>query len=392
MPIIEPPLIAPEKDLGAIVPKAPYHPTSLRKFQIDRAALQQTLEKLGGAREKAALDWFWSWCNDRNLDRAAVGSLLQKGDGPETYSYDSIYQLLNGNRIDQGANIMPMIEAIEAFRLSVASHLPEGGLLDTKTRRDIHATLTRTMETGRVSFIFGNMASGKSVSGHDFCRMNPGAIMVGMPDGGRKSEFLRILARRCAVNLYYSANLLSEIVMDQFREGMLLVVDDADNAFGSGSGVAGVHTLNWIRDLREKRRCGVAFIMDHYGKQQMTKGKNALRLRRLFRRRLKELELPNVPCRADRALFSASVGLPPAPNEEIVLEFTGEDGRKHSFKQNPAWLEKDFLGRDDGGLMLWLDLLKAGQEDAKRRRKTFTWAFVLKAYAEFMSTEPEEED
>src|SRR4051794_22535155 len=82
------------------------------RFGIGRDRVNEAIADLSPV-DGETIEWFWSYCAQRNLGRDRVGELLLKPNGRDRYSPDAVYQLLTGKRMKEGANISPMLRAIE---------------------------------------------------------------------------------------------------------------------------------------------------------------------------------------------------------------------------------------------------------------------------------------
>lgn len=374
---------------------APAHVSSQRKFMIGRDALN--VDGLAPSQSQD-VKWFWSYCRDRDLGRAQLDRLLKKSNGKSYYSYDSIYQLFTGRRAEAGANLDPLCESIAEFRRMVDAQPVRDGFKETRLAEQIWKYAKTARDRQTIGFVVGNFAIGKSTAFEELSRRAPAdTVYVRMPTRGHLNHFLQNIARKLAMGDRQTVLDLSDRVIDSFKPGMLLIVDEADQCFASVRNMLGLATLDFLRELWDRARCGIVLVMDHAGRDNVLKGPHKLRLQRLWRRRLPMMQLPNAPCREDLALFAAGFGLPPATDEKIVVKVrtVDEEGeeRMSEHTDSPLRLQNAVLRDANGGLFVWLGILADAKEMAVEARRAIGWGAVIKAHASFIAAElePEEE-
>lgn len=351
--------------------------TNQPRFRIGRDALDFT----GLTDEQRSnAEWLWTYCNARQLGTAEVGKLILKGIGPETYTYESLYQFWTGRRAKQGVDLGPMGEAIGAFRRKVDSVPVHNGYVKTRMGGEIQGYALKARDRQMVGFLIGKMTVGKTTPLQELARQDPSVIYVRMPTAGTRARLLEKLAAKLGMGVSQSVGDLSQRVIDSFDEKMVLVVDEADQAFNSTKISAGLSTLDFLRELWDTARCGIVLVMDDAGRDHFQNGLHKKRLGRLWRRRLPVLQLPDVPYEDDLALFAAQYGLPPAPEKAIEVEVKDERGRVVSrHKDAPRRLQDAVVARD--GLLIWLSLLEDAHTEAKAKGRAVTWGAVIKSHA-----------
>jgi DNA transposition AAA+ family ATPase len=364
--------------------------TSARKFRIGADSLD--LSALDEEQRDDA-QWLWRYCVDRDIGRTQIETLLRKANGRGYYSYDSIYQLLTGRRGEAEANPEPICRAITDFRRMIDAQPVAGGFKETRLARQLWDYCDRARQRQLVGFIFGNMTIGKTTALEEKARRDSKATFVRMPTRGHLNHFLKVIARKRNMGDRQTVNDLRDRIIDSFDSDELLIIDEADQVFSSVRHVLGLATLDFIRELWDRARCGIVFVMDHSGRDALLRGANKQRLGRLWRRRLPALNLPESPYREDLDLFAASYGLPPATDEEITVgtTYTDDDGRQHksTLTQSPLKLQRSVLRSADGGLIVWLGILEDAKAIAAESKRAITWGAVIKAHALFVASESE---
>jgi DNA transposition AAA+ family ATPase len=355
-----------------------------RKFLIGRDKVD--LDGLA-AQQRADVEWLWKYCRDRDLDREQLDSLVLKDNGKEAYSYDSLYQLFTGRRVKAGVDVAPICDAIAAFRRQVDAQPVTHGFIKTRMAGELWAYVKRAQQRQAVGFVFGDWAVGKTTPMEELARHDASVTYVRMPTRGHLRELLRNLATKLAMGDQQTVHDLSSRVINAFGPGDVLVIDEADQAFTAMKKSLGLATLDFLRELWDKARCGIVLVMDTAGRDQFLRGENKARLQRLWRRRLPMLQLPSVPYADDLVLFAAKFGLPPATAEEIEITYVDLGGVKRKHRDAPARLQHAVLSDSDGGLFVWLNMLADARAEADALKRPVTWGAVIKAHAAFVAAE-----
>ena len=360
------------------------------RFNIGRDSLERAVSELPED-QRSALEKFWLYCNEHHVDRNKMRTLLKKPNGG-FYSTDSIYQALTGRRTEAGANLATFCRSIEQFLRQVQPGTGPSKFIKTQLATAIWQYCDRVKELCAFGFIFGNMSIGKTDAAIEKKRNDPEALYTRTPTRGHLNHFLQEVAPALAMGDRQTVANLRRRVMEGLPK--LWIIDEADQCFASIRNGWGLATLDFIREAWDYRRrigkpIGIVLVMDHYGRDQLIAGKSSDRLKRLWRRRYRALQLPNTLSSRDLAKFAAAVDLPPAPNEEITVRakvVTGEgEEQTKSFTENPATLQKDVVA--DHGLGIWKQILSDAKAIAKEQGRTIAWGAVIKAHAIFEAEE-----
>lgn len=358
-----------------------------KRFNIPGDQIRKAIEDLPNDQRDVIL-WFYQWCRKLDLSRSELGNVLKKPGGGGFYSQDSIIQLLTGGRIRRGENIDPLLEAITALR-KVEDHRAgqkNSGFIETRLFREIEKRSLKALHRQRIMFIFGDSQIGKTESLLEVQRRhNHGqTIYIETPTGGGVGGFIYALAKQFAIptKMGYRASLRDRVI-NSFDSRMLLIVDEAHRCLRPGS-MAGIEVFSFIRELWNRRKCGIVLSLTNEGRDQFLHGPHAAQLAQLWRRRITPLQLPNVPPDDDAALFAQAYGLPEATDENITIRvsYTDEHGRTQAknHSDNPLRLQRDVLKSE--GLGVWIGILQDAADMAQDQKKTITWGAVLKAHAQ----------
>ena len=204
------------------------------------------------------------------------------------------------------------------------------------------------------------------------------------PTGGNVNNFIFAVAKEFGIPTKQGAKAgLRDRVIESFDSRMLLIMDEAHRCLRPGSSV-GLETFSFIRELWNRRKCGIAIVMTNEGRDAFIKGTHAPQLVQLWRRRITPLQLPNVPPDDDASLFAHAYGLPTATDADlkIIVNTYDESGREIpvEFSDNPLRIQREVLRTE--GLGVWIGILQDAADMASEQKKPITWGAVLKAYCQ----------
>jgi hypothetical protein len=336
--------------------------------------------------QRENIRWFAAHCRAKNIGREEMSRLLKKPGGNDYYSYDSIYQVLTGRRTESGVSIDPLCNAIAAFRRVEGEREEQlvTGFIQTRLYDIIEARSMRCLLRKKIGWVFGDSQIGKSACGREIQRRhNHGqTIFVEVPTTANLGYFLGELANCLGIPPQQKHAELRRRILDSFDDRMLLIVDEGHRCFPRNGGIKGIAILDFLRELWNRRQCGILIMMTNEGRDQLLKGPHKKALEQLWRRRLQPLQLPNVPFQDDLERFAMAYGLAPASDEtiKVMTEVLDNAGKpvKRSHEDNPLRLQNHVVTNE--GLGVWLTLLQDAADMAREQRRPITWGAVIKAY------------
>jgi DNA transposition AAA+ family ATPase len=335
--------------------------------------------------ERDQLRWAARYAAGRNLTPDELGEQLEK-QGGEHYSGDSIYQALTGRRAAQGASSMPLAKAISALRKRIGETETSMAtrFIETPMTRRIFKACRRAYLKKLVTFIYGESQTGKSTTVTEYARLNNHGetIVVRMPTRGALSHLLWEMARRLNIPSKLRESELRARIFDCFDSSTLLIVDEAHQCMYSRSGSgAGEAALEFIRELHDRRKCGVVLVGTNVLKTGILESKL---LGQLWRRRSpgSVIQLPDMVPVSDLAEFAMAFGLDPAPDRDLSVRYqshgiNGED-LESRVTMNPLKLQDDIVRRE--GLGSWLKLLDDAKDMGAEKKKAVSWGIVITQY------------
>ena len=241
-------------------------------------------------------------------------------------------------------------------------------------------------------FIWGESQIGKTtalLAGYKPRHNHGETVYVRMPTGGSLDSFLRELAEVLGIPTGNRGEDLRRRIISSFDDRMLLIVDEVHECLSEHySAKRGMRTLNFLREIHDRRNCGIVLSATNVFRDAMLRGPHARNLRQLWLRGMTPLQLPDRPCKADLDAFARAYGLGPAPDEASAVNVTftddGGEERRQKVVQNPAGLQAAVI--KEFGLGRWNMVLAEASDYARERRKPIAWAAVISAWHSFERT------
>ncbi|CAN5548138.1 hypothetical protein BH09VER1_BH09VER1_24820 [soil metagenome] len=370
---------------SALVPAAPQIATvASKRFRIAGDIINKALAELPED-NRAAIKWFVGYCRARDLSPSQMSTLLKKETGG-FYSWDSIYQLITGRRATMGASIAPYVESIVQFREQIegVTKLGDSGYIPTRLGEIITTRCLRALKLGRIGFIFGDSQIGKSEELKQYQRThNHGqTVYVEIPTGGSLSDVLNECALALGIPVTLKNADLRRRIIDAADSGMLFIFDECHRSLKQARQAITVPAFEFIRELYNRKRCGIVICMTNEGRGLFFKGPAKKSLEQLWRRRAWVLNLPPAPLLDDRDKYALAYGLTAATEEPVtiramVIDDQGQT-KKQEFTDSPLRLQNAILERE--GLGVWLMLIQNAADTSKARKSPITWGSVLHAF------------
>jgi len=372
----DPILDGPEPARDSEAPEPPRNSAAVNahqsRWRIPGDVIARTCKDLT-EEQRHAINWAHSYCRSKNLSHEDLAKQLRKSpDSEETYSGDSVYQTFTGRR----DNVAPLCQAIHVLRRRVEETCARAGVafVETSLSKKIFAHCRRTFNRKAITFILGATRIGKTRTLEEYARQhNHGETkMIRLPSGGS----IRVFLVECAIVLGISTQCksfeLRRRIFECFDERTLLIVDECEE------GMVNQEILNFIRELWDRRKCGVVFS----GAMNLRDApRSSYNMKKLCERGIRPLILPSVPPAGDLDKFAEAFGLTPAPNVEKRFKFRDEDGVEESLKGNPQEIQNKVIR--DHSLGRWLAILEDAADTAKESQSHISWNRVIVAYELF---------
>lgn len=341
-------------------------------------------------RERLALRWAHSWCVAKNLSHADLAAKLKQPNGT-VYSKDSLYHAFTGGREpEQLKNIVDAIESLKRVEEGRAELVRSDYIHDSIGKR-IWKVCRRALLRQRIGIIVGESQIGKTCSIEAYMKVpahNHGQTKYfRFPAGGAYCDVLREMAIMLGIPTGNNGIDLRRMIIDSFDENMLLIADEImeSQSMTNGSVKRYLRTINFLREIHDRKKCGVVLIGTNVFRDALAHSKEARNLRQTTFRSLPIEQLPNHRSAADLKLHAAAYHLGPAPAEEIKVATTvvGDDGeeRKIIITKSPLQLQAEINA--SYGLGRWKLILEEASDMARESRRPITWGAVIKAWNSF---------
>lgn len=301
--------------------------------------------------QRSAIRWFHSHCYDNNVSMTEAGPLIR-------YDGSTLHRVFSGK---YNGDLRKVCQAITDFRRLHEERAKAAniGFIETGLYRQIEKACDLAREFQRFVFMWGDKQIGKTEAFLHYERThNHGSTRyVRMPAGGALYNVLARLAETLRISGQAKEKELIKRIFDAVDDRMLIVWDEIDQVLLAKAG-RGLKTLEFIRDLYDKTKCGMVICANQEFREEMEMGKNAEWMKRFGRRGLFQIPLPDRPSAADLNTFSRAFGLPPATGEFLQIQ--------------TDVITADALGK-------WLILLKMASKLATKRKRKMTWSDVREA-------------
>lgn len=340
--------------------------------------------------QRDAIRWAAVYCRAKNLHVTEFAAMLKKPNG-EPYSKDSVIHMFTGGRDE--SSLVPMVAAIQRIRRleDARAEQTRAPFIETRLSRRIHQVCRRAHERQKLVFIFGESQIGKTFALEHEAELDPVNVKyVRMPTGGGLCAFIRECARVLGIPEGNSIEDLKVRIINSFDPFMLLLVDEAEECLNDKRDSAkGVNTLNFVREIFDRKKCGIVIAGAPDLKRGLFNGRHANSMRRLVRRSMIPLQLPARPSAVDLATFARHFGLPEIPDAVAEIKFTAQnlqgDDYPVALKINPTELQDGVIR--EHGLGRWVMILTEASDIAKEKRKPVSWGFVIRAWHTFTTME-----
>jgi DNA transposition AAA+ family ATPase len=338
-------------------------------------------------RPRNAIRWLAGYCQRTNQSHQAVAAKLKKPDGTP-YSPDSLYHAFTGGRLER--QLDNIVEAIERFQrlTQEREHVTHTGFIENRISRKIWNYCRKVIRRRKVGLIYGPSQIGKTISLEEYAKVfNHGETRyLRLPVGCGFKLFLRLLAAQLHVPIYQNIVDLRDAIIGAVDDHMLLIIDEMHEPFGpDGDQKLGVQIVNFLRELHDRKKCGLILCGTAVFREALTLGGYAKNMQQILRRSLPPLNLPLTPSADDLAKFAEAYGLGPAPDQTmgVKIAFTNDAGRDETevVKENPFKLQEQVCRVD--GLGRWCMILQEAEDIAREKKRPITWGLVLHAWRSF---------
>jgi hypothetical protein len=351
-----------------------------QRFKIPGDVIAKTCAGLPDD-QRHAIKWAAGYCRERNITCAEFGNMLTKpGSDNKPYSSDSVYHAFTGGR-EAGQQLEPFTKAVHSLRRRLEETAPRRStkFIETDITRAIFASCRAAFLKQRISFIFGDSQIGKSISLDEYARLhNHGETkLITIPSRPSFTSLLGEFAIRLGISTQNRTEDLKRRIMECFDERTLLIVDECERCVTLR--IASYDCLDFLRELWDRRKCGMILAGSKDFQEALASN---YRLKKLWRRGYRPLQLPSFPGKRCLNQFAEAFGLPPAPDEVIAIGVprVNDQGDRVTDRvsKNPFQLQNELVKAV--GVGQWLMLLEDAADSAKENGASISWKRVIAAW------------
>lgn len=326
-----------------------------------RIAVEQAVAR-GQATEDEGEEvwWLYNYAQEHHLKEADLAAKMK------SYDKNTLYQLFRGSygvaKDGWCASWASVVQAIRAFKKVEVEEMKKKnvGLIETEVKQTVWRCCDAALVDGMVSFIYGGTRIGKTVALQAYQREhNHGqTVYIEMGSGWTRARFVRELARKFGNGVKATkAWALEDAIFDTLKRSNLLIVDEFHKALTTTGEKSSAAVLEFIRDIRDRTRCGLVLCATKVGMERFETGANRLTFGQLIGRSIIKAVLPDRPPVRDLNAIARAFDLPLPAGDDLrgVKELVGTFGLERLF----AYLQKAYaLTRKAGEPMTWAAFAK----------------------------------
>jgi DNA transposition AAA+ family ATPase len=274
------------------------------------------------AERRLLIRWAFQYARDRRL---SWDELARVSDVSTT----TWYRVWRGRYLNptthQPIDLAPLCVKIEKWKrlADQRAHIREEMFVETSVWKRISWLCERALVRRKMGFIFSASHVGKSICLEEFARRNNSGqtTLVEVPPAAGVQLLTRTIARALHVPADTCYEKLIEDVLAAVDDSKLLIIDEVHRVFSTYQKGSVMRCLEVLRYIHDRRHCGMVLCGTDAFRDQLQEGQFAKYLLQLRRRGLYEIEIPEMPPRADLDLIARQYGLPPATGEaeDIML-------------------------------------------------------------------------
>jgi DNA transposition AAA+ family ATPase len=311
--------------------------------------------------QKILIRWAYQVARDKGMSWAD----LEKASGISQTTWYRIWHDKYINSATGGrVSLSSIIQKVEKWKhlYEARAHINDELFVETSVWERIDWICQKVRIRRKIGMIYGESHCGKSECLKRVQRLNNhgATTYVEMPPSGGVQLMTRTIAKALHVASSTCYEHLIEDVMEALDDSKLLIIDEVHRVFTTYQRTSVMRCLDVLRYIHDQTHCGMVLCGTNAFRDELQEGTFWQYLKQLRRRGLYEIQLPDVPPRADLDLIAKHYGLPPASGE-------AEQTMLQSVKNN--------------GLAVYFTRLDDAVEMAAKAKATLTWTHFEKAVA-----------
>ena len=342
---------APGEKHSAVIARGISMPAHQVRIAIEQAVARGQVSEEDGEE----VWWLYNYAQDNHLKEADLAAKMK------AYDKNTLYQVFRGSygvykdgRCSSWENIVKTIREFKKIEIEEAKK-KNIGIIETEVKRTVYQCCDAALNDGMVSFIYGKTRIGKSVSLKSYAlEHNHGqTIYIEMGSGWTRTRFVRELARKFGNGVKATKSwALEDAIFDTLKRSNLLIVDEFHKALTTTGEKMSATVLEFIRDIRDKTRCGLVLCATKVGMERFETGANKQTFEQLIGRSIIKAVLPDRPPVKDLNAIARSFDLH-APTGE-VLKLVKELVSSYGLERYFIYLQKAYaMSKSVGKPMSW---------------------------------------
>ena len=285
---------APGEKHSAVIARGISMPAHQVRIAIEQAVARGQVSEEDGEE----VWWLYNYAQENHLKEADLAAKMK------AYDKNTLYQLFRGSYGVSGggkfASWNNVIKTIREFKKIEIEEMKKKnvGIIETEVKQTVWRCCDAALNDGMVSFIYGRTRIGKSVALQAYQREhNHGqTIYIEMGSGWTRTRFVRELARKFGNGVKATKSwALEDAIFDTLKRSNLLIVDEFHKALTTTGERQSATVLEFIRDIRDKTRCGLVLCATKVGMERFETGANKQTFEQLIGRSIIKAVLPDRP-------------------------------------------------------------------------------------------------
>jgi DNA transposition AAA+ family ATPase len=264
-----------------------------------RAAIAQAVAR-GQMSEEDGEEVFWlySYSQEYNLKEADLAAKMGSYDKNTLYQvFRGMYGVQKDGKYSSWSNVIKAIKSFKAVELEEMKK-KNIGIIETEVKKTVFAACDAALADGMPAYIYGASQIGKTTALLEYKRLhNHGrTVYLRMGSGWTRARFVRELA--LMFNNGVKATkcwALEDAIFGALSRYNLLIIDEFHLALETATEASAKAILEFIREIYDRKNCGIVLSGTKVGLEGLESGKNKLLFDQLRRRGVVKVVLPDVP-------------------------------------------------------------------------------------------------
>ena len=287
--------------------------------------LEELVQTKAATQEQADIIWwFFAYCKESGYSLSRASSELGFSDNT---TLSRVFNCVYGAKLDNVCNkILRYKRTIDA-----RGNINDMPFVETSIARKVMQVCHAAWASQSIAMIWGDTQTGKTFALEEFTRSNNHGTTkyTRMPAKAGIQLFAKEFARACYVSADSSFEGIRERVFKAVDSTNLCIFDEIQEAFIAYQTTSAIAIMEFIREIYDRRKCGMVLCMNNLGRDNIERGKLSPVLKQLSRRGVIKLQLPDCAPESDFLLIASKAFKLPKPERdelEIVRTIRHQNG------------------------------------------------------------------